>query len=227
MATYLHVETRVRLGKALALKGSDLWDVILSFIDAGTLTPTTLRMQSSPDLRLLLPATPQPYASRFDLGTRIGLSKMRDILPIIAEHEAELLANPADVEGIINRHRTQHIAAVQERRVVEAVASLPANEQEIVMYGKRLWPRLPTDTMTYSYDQIRVAIWTFDEYERQLRFVHKDAASRAQLIRLSTNRMTEYFDREPKLNPKKSKARLPKPSGASTRPATPSRKSMP
>jgi hypothetical protein len=126
-----------------------------------------------PDLRLLFPMTPKSYADRFDLSTKAGLAKLGEILPIIAEHEAELLANPADIEGIIHRHNQQRAATVQERRVVEAVSSLPANEQEIVMYNKRLWPRLPTDTMSYTY---------FDEYERQLRFVHKDAASRAQLI---------------------------------------------
>jgi hypothetical protein len=40
---------------------------------------------------------------------------------------------------------------------------MPSVEQEIVFYGTRLWPRLPTATQ-YDYDQIRAAVWTFKDF---------------------------------------------------------------
>jgi hypothetical protein len=198
---FTHPQTRSWVGKALGPKGRcELWKLILAAIDAGLLLPYHEQIQTT-TLRLLFPATPLAYARHFDLSNKIAVARVRDyVLPALVAGKSEFLANPAGIENIVHRHQRKQGEAAQERRAVEAVSKLPSDEQELTMYGVRVWPRDPNKA-SYTYDQIRAAIWTFDEHERQLSLATSNsAASRAIIIRHSTNFMTQYVSREPRID---------------------------
>jgi hypothetical protein len=48
---------------------------------------------------------------------------------------------------------------VTAERLKKQLSEMPANQQEIIMYGERLWPR--PEAALYDYLELRSAIWLF------------------------------------------------------------------
>jgi hypothetical protein len=166
-ATYHSHDTRSVVGKAINGRGGkEVHALILGAIDAGILTAPGIATKR-PSLRLLIPNGPRNYCAQFDLTNQAHRKKVREVIwPIILEHKDEVIVNPGNLETIIKAGQQKKVAAVAaakhaaevKRKVLEIRT---AGEQECIMFGVRLWPRVDQTYGEYNYDQIRAAAWTF------------------------------------------------------------------
>jgi hypothetical protein len=166
-ATYHSHDTRAVVGKAINGRGGkEVHALILGAIDAGILTPPGIATKR-PSLRLLIPNGPRDFCMQLDLTNQAHRKKVREVIwPIIIEHKDEVIANPGNLEAIIKAgQQKKAMAAAALRREEEVqrkvVEIRTAGEQECIMYGVRLWPRVDSTYGEYNYDQIRAAAWTF------------------------------------------------------------------
>jgi hypothetical protein len=153
-----------------------------------------------PTLRLLIPDAPVRYCTKFDLSNAAARKRIRDeIWPAVLAHKDEVLANPADLESIVERwHREQHAARAEAKKVEQVkravVAITAAGQEPCIMFGVTLWPRPGNDFGTYDYDQIRAAAWSFRDWERWLD-KGSSPASKAICIRNMVRWLVALHDR--------------------------------
>jgi hypothetical protein len=196
-------------GTLNALKGkrafAPIWQLILTALDAGMLQPTHTKI-TEPNLRFLFPLGSGRYCGKFDLTDTKTREHVRDImLPAMIACRDNLLAAPERMREILNeyergRSTQQQQAVIAEKRSV-AVKSLPVTEQELMMFGQTVWPRLGINQGEYTYDQVRAAIWTFRDYESWNQMATEDTGSHALRIRNSLRYLGEYLQRTDRNNP--------------------------
>jgi hypothetical protein len=200
-AIYRAHDTRATVAKAIHGRGGkEVLSLIMEAIDGGILTPTGAATQKA-TLRLLIPDGPIRYCTQFDLTNRKQRAHVRNVLwPIILANKAEVIASPGDLENIINTHRDKKVAelaaAKRQEHTTRKVAEVRSSGQdECIMFGVRLWPRLDNHFGTYDYDQIRAAAWyfrDFNEWMSQSR-IGQSPGSRAIYARLSVKWLGEYL----------------------------------
>jgi hypothetical protein len=201
-AVYACGESRTVIGRAAKARGGkELWSLILASIDAGLLTRTE-SVFSKLSLRILVPDCPKSFAMEFDLGRSKDRQRVRDeIMPAAMLNREAVIAEPHRLPEILTEHRTRQAQASRDaaakQRLADAVRTMPAEQQEIVMFGERLWPRVEHQFGTYDYDQICAAIWYFRDLDGWVQggLSGKTPGSRAIIARLSTRWPQEYIDR--------------------------------
>ena len=191
-------DQRQRVAKAVKVDGGkEIWELILKAIDAGFLTPNSY-LYDIPNLRLLFSAVkpkkkPNTFFTRYILTNPDDRAKVCEyIMPAALANQDAVLADPEQLEGIVNTYIRQMKTT---QKLEAALKMMPAHEQEIIMFGERLWPRLDNE-MCFDYDQVQAAIWYFRDQDRfQQAPLDENPASRAINIRNSTRWLKEYVRR--------------------------------
>lgn len=192
LAVITHKDTRTTLNKLKERRDfAQIWGLILKALDAGLIQPSNTKI-AVPNLRLLFPFGSGRFYWRTDLTDK----KTRDhvsstILPLMIAHKEALFAAPQNLEQIIADAQRKQVkdqqTAVLEGRTSRALAAMPADEQEVIMFGQRMWPLVPGETIgTYDFRTLQVAIWKFTDLNRWLMLGDKSAHGRAIMIRNST-----------------------------------------
>lgn len=186
--------------------GKKVWKLLLTAVDAGLLISNS-NTSDIPNLRVLFPLMPsRGYASQFNLLDFRQCERVRDvILPAMIACRDKLFANPEHTQQIVaaylqEQRGQQQQAVVAEKRAV-AVQRLPVAEQELVMFGQTVWPRIDNGQGEYDYDQVRAAIWTFRDYEAWNQIAKEEVGSFALRIRNSLRYLREYMYRTDRNNP--------------------------
>jgi hypothetical protein len=189
-AIFLNKNTRTALSTLKPRRDfAQIWQLILTALDAGIMIPTETEIRDA-NLRILFPTARGRYCARLDLTDKKTREHIRDhLLPLMIEHKEALFAQPDQIEKILEdaqRKRTaDHRAATIAQRAVKAMASLPPDESEVIMFGKRMWPIVEGETIgAYDFATLQVAVWKFTDLNRWL---HRESPrSRAINIRNST-----------------------------------------
>lgn len=160
-------ETRRTVVSLLKNKNTakEIWTLLLWSIDHGFLTKDTAGSVKAPTLRLLFPALPVRIADRFDLSSTKSRREIRErILPAVEAHRDAILADPSLFLDIIRSHWLALDAKKQaenaEAKVAAARQAMADGEEEVVLYGQRLWPQVDA-RITYTYGEVCAAAWTF------------------------------------------------------------------
>ncbi len=147
--------------------------------------------------RILFPASPRAWWTKYDLTDAKKRAHVRDIvMPAAIANRDAILAAPERIEEILAAHAHNTRKVVTERKLTETLRQMPAEQQhEITVFGERLWPCPPTSA--YDYDQLRAAIWYFRDINNWLESSHvgRSIGSRALTIRHSTRWPWEYANR--------------------------------
>ena len=163
---YANKKMRITISKAVARKdGKDLWEMILSAIDAGLLTQS----DANPNCKdnklsikgVLFPWLPRghAYLRRYNLFNARDREIVRnEILPVAIQHKNEVIENPDSLEGLVNQERKRR---QQSALAEKSLALLRPGEFRVVMYGEQLWPRLNEKIGAYDYEQLDIAVATF------------------------------------------------------------------
>jgi hypothetical protein len=205
-AKFTNKEARVDLSRIWKDRnGKQIWELIATALDGGLLVETA-RTNIAPTLQLLFPLAPTGYARRFDLTKLPQRKQVKDqILPAMIACRDKLLAEPDRMREIMAEYEqeriTQQREVVVEQRRSTAVAAMPPTEQELMMFGQTVWPRLDIRQGDYDYDQVRAAIWTFRDYESWNQMAKEDTGSHALRIRNSLRYLGEYLQRTDRNNP--------------------------
>jgi hypothetical protein len=189
-AIFSQANTRGTLNKLKGKRGfGQIWELILTALDAGMLQPTHTKIEH-PNLRFLFPLGSGRYCGRFDLTDKKTREHVRDVLlPLMIQNKDALFARPDEVEQILDGAQRKQVAdqraATVQQRAVKALAALPSDESEVIMFGKRLWPIVEGETIgAYDFRTLQVAVWKFTDLNRWL---HRESPrSRAINIRNST-----------------------------------------
>ncbi len=199
-AIFKHPATRAVIGQLLREKkaGDEVWQLIVSSLEQGFLTPTQHLTVTKPSLRLVFPQAPRTYANRFDLTRAKDRHSVRaEILPAAMAHRDELRAQPHDLERIVREHQATEQDAVATAQAASklavAIGAMKPDEQEIMLFGVRFWPQVDPSVM-YTYAQVCTAAWTVRDWHSWLRA--ETPASKAIYIRLATRWLYEYCKRE-------------------------------
>jgi hypothetical protein len=185
--------------------GKQIWELIISALDAGLITPNKRDIEK-PNLALLFPSVPPIVARGYDLSNQMERTRVRELLlPTMIACRDKLFAEPDRFREIISEHEKdqrgqQQAITVAKKRAV-AVAAMPPLEQELVMFGQTVWPRLDINQGEYTYDQVRAAIWTFRDFEAWNQMAKEDTESHARRIRNSLRYLGEYLLRTDRENP--------------------------
>jgi hypothetical protein len=200
-AMYDNTHGRTTIGKAIRERGGkDLWSLILQALDEKLLTRNSIDFRTLP-LRVLFPWGPKAYCARFDLSTAKTRQHVREhIMPAVVAHREELLAAPETLEAVVSRYWKQKEdakrKASEEKKATDALSAMPADQQEIVVYGVRVWPLTDFRLGSYDYYQICTAVWYFRDLDNLLQTRNDNSpGSRAILIRFSTKWLELYLKR--------------------------------
>jgi len=178
-------KTRVMLGH---LNGPT-WKLLLQAYEGGLLpipTEATIHKQTA---RIFFPYGSERYLNGFDLTSRTGRTAAVDLLAQMIAHKDDLLAEPERVEAILTNkqqaRKAEQKAAVVQERATKALAALPPDESEVIMFGKRLWPIVEGETIgAYDFRTLQVAVWKFRDLNC---WMHRDSPrTRGINIRNST-----------------------------------------
>lgn len=114
------------------------------------------------------------------------------IWPIAMANKEAVIADPMVLERLVNFRVEKNYA---ETRVDAAVKAMPDNEREIVLFGKRFWPR--DDSQDYSYDECRAAGRFFRDLLHlcEMSTGLDNPGSRAMGIRASTRAVQRFLNR--------------------------------
>lgn len=196
-AVYREKNTRSLISSAARGRGGkEVWSLVLAALDQGFLTPTDMALRREVTARILFPTAPAAWGRKYDLGDRKTVAHVRDvIMPAAIANKEAILAAPDKIAEILARHEQQNRKAQVVQRQVAAVSALPNHQQEIVVFGERLWPAPPS--AMYDYDQLRAAVWYFRDINTWLEssIVGKTVGSRANTIRHTTKWPWEYASR--------------------------------
>lgn len=199
---YRHQDCRTFIARSLKQSGGkQIWQMILTALDAGLLAPTNMVL-SRLSLRLLFPDAPFGFCLRYDLTDSKQRKHVRDILlPAAISNKDAILHDPNRIEEILaDHHRQQQTQEAQGRRdrdLAQAIASLPSHEDQVIIFGKSLWPCTdPSLRDSFSYDQLRAACWAFKDMRSWMQMTPDHSPrSMAIRIRLSTRWYAEFADR--------------------------------
>jgi hypothetical protein len=200
-AVYRNPNTLSFIGRAVDKKGSggQIWAMILAAIDAGFAAPTDMCLSWTRDglpLRVLFTGAvvgkgPGGYFNRYLLTNPKHRNYVKEVIwPIALANKETVKADPDKLPALV-RSRENPEAAL---RIATAVASMPSHEQEVTMFGERLWP----NGGSYSYDQLRAACWYFVDQDSAFKLApqYADPMSRAIAVRFSTRWFRQYAERE-------------------------------
>ena len=204
-ALYRHGTSRWLIGSVLKKRGGKaLWDLILIAADAGFLTPHNSH-PNQPTIRLLFPATPSHVAADYLLTSQQVLADLRDrIMPILLANREAFIAAPDQFHLIVKRHeesrRQQTMTETRNNKLVTARQSLPANETEVILFGKHFWPIVDIDDpdQRYDYQQLQAAAWFFDDALKLARNGKDNSPKSCGMkIRFLVKRMVQFNDTIP------------------------------
>jgi len=194
-------DTRATLGRVWkSHAGKQIWDMILTAIDNG-LCVRTERAFKNPTLGLLFPTGPSSFTRVYLLDNLKQRKHVRDVLlPQMIACKDQLLAEPERMREILSSHSATQQAKVQaevrNQQRQQAIRTMAATEQELMMFGVPVWPRLDDRQGAYDYDQIRAAIWTFRDLLSWNKITNDNSpASIGIRMRLSMKWYNEYLIR--------------------------------
>ena len=200
-AVFLGKKTRTMLGKLYHQHGGkQIITLVLEALDAGLIGPNHLESHE-PTLMLLFPSAPVGFARQFRLDNYKQRKQIHELLAKMKACRDQLLAQPERMREILAEYDAAQNAKakieIDNNRRNEALARLPSAEQELVMFGRMVWPRVDNLQGEYDYDQIRAAIWTFRDLDNWNRQIETDnrVGSRAIRIRLTCKWLNEYLIR--------------------------------
>ena len=173
ISLYQHSKTRGTITRLAALhNGKQVWKLMTQALDAGLLRSNNIVIEAI-TARLLFPHDISGRSARFlhtyDLTKPAGRKAFEaDLLPRMIANKDALLAAPDDIEDILNRARRQQQSeqkeAIVAERVNKALAALPPDESEVIMFGKRMWPIVEGETIgAYDFRTLQVAVWKFTD----------------------------------------------------------------
>ena len=193
---------RLSIAKATKRKGGDdLWALVLAALDAGLLIANSINRDGKDNklaLRTLFPWMPRhhSYSRRFDLRNERDRATIRnDILPVAIPNKDKVMANPDLLETLVYQERQRRI---NQEIADKALANLGPHEQQIIMFGKRYWPRPDDKSGSYDYDQIVTAVCWFRHLNDSM--FRSDPHSRAIMIRHSTKWISDFVQRRVKVS---------------------------
>jgi hypothetical protein len=154
--------------------GGPIWGLIVHSINNGTFGPPTMSDISKPNLRLILPWAPLPYARTFDLRREEDQHMIRTvILPLVVAERETLFADPERLQPRVARvQQEQHDAQMKVRRervLAKAIAALPSTEHPLMAYGEQLWPVIDR-SVRYTYRDLLEACWFYRAMLGDFRF---------------------------------------------------------
>jgi hypothetical protein len=171
-----------------------LWRLFLDALEHGFLVQNRIQLAySGPNLRLLFVNSPRSkgagapeFAQRYRLDNTEHRTFIADVvMPAAIEKRDLIIEHPEQLERVV----ANYLRRIRSRRATEiAIAKMPRGEQEIVMFGDRLWPAGPQDN--HDYFQARAAVWYFNEQNR--RNDRESIANRAIFIRYSIKWLWEF-----------------------------------
>lgn len=185
-AIYTNKYTRASIAKIVKERGgNDLWKLILEALDMGLLQPTDIKLANHLSLKLLFPETSQSYAQRFNLAHAKDRQLVRtSVLPAVLACREAIEQNQEQLGQIVDEYWQRESARKEAERaaqqIQQKIKALPSNQQEVIMFGFRLWPK--TDKQFYGYDDLRYGIWWFNDLNRWIDTT-ADPASRGQMMR--------------------------------------------
>jgi hypothetical protein len=198
-AIYLDGDTRTLIGKAIKRRGGrEIWDLILKAIDEGFLTPTRASI-SKMGLRSIFPSVRQNYSSRFNLTNPKDRAEIHNtVFPAAIASREALAGGMENLESIVSDYRAKRRAAehadIAAKQLEKGLTEMAADEQEIIMFGKRLWPS-PPESPFYGYRELRSAIWFFCDLDKFIAS-GQDIESRAITIRLLVGHLHNFSSHE-------------------------------
>jgi hypothetical protein len=151
----------------------EIWDLIIKSFDNGFISAANPVAATNPDMRIIFAGTPARCAKKFDLRKAKHVEIIRDsVMPMLLENKIELLKRPQAIETFLS---SQHI--------LSSSTTISPGEQEVFMYGVRLWPQPRFD---YNYYQLTTAVWFFTDLNHSLESNpnYETPAARAQRMRL-------------------------------------------
>jgi hypothetical protein len=144
-------------------------------------TPPTEASIDLPNLRMVFPWLPSmTFVRRFDITVKRDREEILDlVVPVVQANEADLRMNPHRlpqlVDEEIGRRRVPDMAQRKADKLEKKRTAMPDYEQEIVFYGKRLWPLLETEVGERDYRMLCFSIWYFRDLEIHLPHHHRPA----------------------------------------------------
>jgi len=207
MALFLNKNARTVVSSAMkesAAAKKEIWSLILTCADAGLLrqvnySPATTGRKLP--LRLFLSDLPETLSRDYDLTVPAVRKEVRTIiLPAVLDQKHAFLKDPASLKRLVNTWRIKkHAELAAEQHAsphTPPVVTPPDFRPVIVMYGVQLWPIVESRFGSYDYDQLRTAIWTFQEINLLLEMTSdKSPKSRAIRTRFSTRYYSRYAER--------------------------------
>jgi hypothetical protein len=182
---YRSSKSRGEIAKAAQLKGvgKRMWQLILTCMDQGFLTPTDAEI-SVMTLRVLFPNSDRSYRDGFHLVSKPSLDHIENVLmPAAIANRERVIAEPHNLGSIVKEHQEKQAAIAKREKLKTEIKKLPSNEQEVTMYGVTLWP-INNRFGTYNYDQLSTAIWSFNDLDTWIQ-PNQSPESRAICIRHS------------------------------------------
>ena len=187
-AVFTNKHARTTLGN---MTHKAAWSLILRAFDGGLLPKSTDTTIKKPTMRLIFPYGSNAFCNGYDLTNTKDRAFVASILAHLIELKDRLLAEPDRLQEIIDQDRRDRDrkaqAAAVEARARKALAALPTGETEVIMFGMRMWPLVPGETIgMYDFKTLQVAVWKFTDLNRWLMLGEKNPHGRAIMIRNST-----------------------------------------
>lgn len=161
----LNKDTRTLIGKLThgRKNGGPLWQLIIQSIESGAFGDPSNAVVSKPNLRLLLPWAPKSYAQNFDPSQAKYQKAIADeIFPVVLANRDLLRREPDRLPALVNEAARiawqQKQETAEKERHAAAVAKMPADEKEVIAFGRVLWPAF-NGVSSYSYDDLCHAVW--------------------------------------------------------------------
>jgi len=182
-------DTRSNLHKIAKRSSNGGWKFLIDCHAELNTSPTDAVIRTT-SLRLIFPwLEGHGFATRFDICNRDDRRIIKEeVIPVVRANEAALQANPDLLAGLVDQARQERSKerAIQRQRplIEKAYAAMPREEEEIIFYGKRLWPLAPFEKPIDDhnhYQTLCFAIWWFED-ARQLNY-HADERSPAHIAK--------------------------------------------
>jgi hypothetical protein len=179
--------------------GKYILSLVLEALDAGLIPPNDLQPHQ-PTLSLLFPLAPIGFVRSYRLDNPKLRPQIRKMLDTMIACRPKLLAEPHRIREILADYEAEQKAKIRaevdSKRRNDAIAQLVSGQQELIMFGTTVWPRLDDKQGPYDYDQIRAAIWTFRDQLAWNKITNDNSPGSIGIrIRLSMKWYNEYLMR--------------------------------
>jgi hypothetical protein len=199
---FTHEKTRTTLGQLVNQRGGlQSWKLILEAYDNGLITKTERVIDHLTAVLLFPSAPPRQWGLEYKLDNSKHRKQIKEtLLPAMIACRDNLHAEPARIREILAEYEAKQRAKAQtehaEKHRTQAVSKLPSSEQELIIFGRTVWPRLDNLQGEYNYDQVRAAIWTFRDLDSWNKLTTDNSVgSRGLRIRLTCKWINEYLMR--------------------------------